>query len=79
LGVPFCGAAPTTTFDRTLPDGSGIPIESRSPDEVAIIGERRVVPPGVALRNPVFDVTPARFVSAIVTEGGVERAPYNFF
>jgi methylthioribose-1-phosphate isomerase len=78
FGVPFFVAAPTTTLDRALADGSGIPIESRSPDEVAIIGDCRIVPSGVPLRNPVFDVTPARFVSAIVTEDGVQRGPYNF-
>lgn len=78
FGVPFFVAAPTTTLDSALADGSGIMIESRSADEVAIMGDRRVVPSGVPLRNPVFDVTPARFVSAIVTEDGVQRGPYNF-
>ena len=78
FGVPFIVAAPTTTLDSALADGSGVMIESRSPDEVAIMGDRRVVPSGVPLRNPVFDVTPARFVSAIVTEDGVHRGPYNF-
>ena len=75
--VPFYVAAPTTTLDRNSADGSAIPLESRSPDEVAQVGDRRVVPPGVMLRNPVFDVTPHRFVSAIITESGVHRKPYE--
>lgn len=78
FGVPFYVAAPTTTLDRSIADGTAIPIESRSPEEVATIAGRRVVPPGVMLRNPVFDVTPARLVRAIVTEVGVHTGPYSF-
>jgi methylthioribose-1-phosphate isomerase len=78
FGVPFYVAAPQTTIDRSVADGSGIPIENRSPDEVAILGGQRVVPPTVMLRNPVFDVTPARLIAAIVTEDGIRRPPFAF-
>jgi methylthioribose-1-phosphate isomerase len=77
FGVPFYVAAPSTTFDPSMESGEKIPIEERAADEVAVVG-RRVVPPGVAVRNPVFDVTPARLVSAIVTETGLHRPPYGF-
>ena len=58
------------------PDGSRIPIEERSPDEVTHHGGRRLAPEGVAVRNPAFDVTPHRYVTAIVCERGVARPPY---
>jgi methylthioribose-1-phosphate isomerase len=77
FGVPFYVAAPRTTLDPAMESGARIPIEERAPDEVAIVG-RRVVPEGVKVRNPVFDVTPARLVTAIVTEAGVHRAPFAF-
>lgn len=70
-GIPFLVAAPSSTFDRALPTGAGIPIESRAADEVAVIAGRRVVPGGVAVLHPAFDVTPATLISAIVTERGV--------
>ncbi|MEE8717444.1 MAG: S-methyl-5-thioribose-1-phosphate isomerase [Coriobacteriales bacterium] len=70
--IPLYVAAPTSTIDRTLADGSLIPIEQRDGSEVADF-----VPSGVAIRNPAFDVTPASLVSAIVTERGVLRAPYD--
>jgi methylthioribose-1-phosphate isomerase len=79
FGVPFFVAAPTTTLDPAMDSGARIPIEERGADEVALLGAgRRVVPAGVRVRNPVFDVTPARLVTAIVTEAGVHRAPYAF-
>ena len=77
FGVPFYVAAPRTTLDPAMESGARIPIEERAPDEVAIVG-RRVVPEGVKVRNPVFDVTPARLVTAIVTEEGVHRGPFAF-
>jgi methylthioribose-1-phosphate isomerase len=76
-GVPFYVAAPLSTVDPDTPDGSGIPIEERSRDEVARIGEREVVPRGVPVRHPAFDVTPARLIRGIVTERGIARAPYG--
>jgi methylthioribose-1-phosphate isomerase len=78
FGVPFVVAAPRTTLDLVMESGAQIPIEERSGDEVAVHGTRRVVPDGVRVRNPVFDVTPARLVTAIVTEAGVHRPPFAF-
>jgi methylthioribose-1-phosphate isomerase len=76
-GVPFYVAAPRSTFDTKARNGEAIPIEERDPREVTHLGGVRVAPEGVAVYNPSFDVTPARLVSAIVTEGGVLRAPYG--
>jgi methylthioribose-1-phosphate isomerase len=75
--VPFLVAAPRTTLDASTPSGRKIPIEERAPVEVAEMGGRRLVPAGVPVRNPVFDVTPARLVTAIITDAGVLRAPYD--
>lgn len=75
-GIPFYVAAPISTLDLATPDGAGIPIEERGRQEVAEIGDRVVVPDGVPVRHPAFDVTPHRLVSAIVTERGVVRPPY---
>jgi methylthioribose-1-phosphate isomerase len=76
--VPFYVAAPHTTVDVNTARGGAIPIEARSGDEVANHGGRRVVPALAGVRNPVFDVTPARLVKAIVTETGVFRPPFSF-
>jgi methylthioribose-1-phosphate isomerase len=76
-GVPFYVAAPFSTLDPTLPDGSSIPIEERAAEEVTAIGGVRVAPEGVCVYNPAFDVTPARLVSAIITDAGVYEAPYG--
>jgi methylthioribose-1-phosphate isomerase len=75
--VPFYVAAPTSTIDLSLADGGGIPIEERSPDEVREIGGRLITVPYVEVRNPAFDVTPAAYITAIVTERGVHRPPYE--
>jgi methylthioribose-1-phosphate isomerase len=72
-GIPFVVAAPTSTVDLDTPDGSHIPIEQRDPSEVLEVGGVRVAPAGTEAYNPAFDVTPARLVSAIVTELGVVR------
>ncbi|HVR63837.1 MAG TPA: S-methyl-5-thioribose-1-phosphate isomerase [Polyangia bacterium] len=77
FGVPFIVAAPQTTIDPHTDHGRDIPIEERAGDEVARFGDRAIVPPGVRVLNPVFDVTPSRLVGAIVTERGVFRAPYE--
>jgi len=74
--VPFYVAAPTTTLDLSIADGSKIPIEERSSDEVVEIAGRRMAPAGVSARHPAFDVTPARIITAIITERGVHRPPY---
>ncbi len=76
-GVPFIVAAPTSTIDLDTPDGSAIPVEERAVDEVVVVGSERTVPPGVSVANRAFDVTPARLVTAIVTEKGVLRAPFD--
>jgi methylthioribose-1-phosphate isomerase len=76
-GLPFYVAAPRSTLDLATLRGDAIPIEERGRDEVATIGGRTVVPPNVPVRHPAFDVTPAALVTAIVTEAGVARAPYE--
>jgi methylthioribose-1-phosphate isomerase len=73
--VPFYVAAPCSTIDPETADGDAIPIEERGRDEVARIAGARVVPDGVPVRHPAFDVTPAALVTALVTERGVLRAP----
>jgi methylthioribose-1-phosphate isomerase len=76
-GIPFYSAAPTSTLDLSLPDGSQIPIEERSPEEVTHLAGRRIAPRGTRAANPAFDVTPYRYVSAIITERGIARPPYE--
>ena len=75
--VPFYVAAPTSTIDLQTATGSDIPIEERGPSEVAHIGGRRVVPEGVRVIHPAFDVTPNRLIAAIITERGVARPPFE--
>ena len=75
--IPFYVAAPVSTLDAAIVDGSHIPIEERNPDEVRIIQGIPVTPPGIPVANPAFDVTPACYVGAIITERGVVRAPYD--
>jgi methylthioribose-1-phosphate isomerase len=70
-GVPFTVAAPSSTFDLSIASGKEIPIEERSPDEVRSFGARPTAPMDVPVWNPAFDVTPARYISGIVTERGV--------
>src|SRR6202521_2931422 len=76
-GIPFYVAAPFSTIDLATPDGSGIPIEQRNPREASHFAGKLVTPKGVGIENPAFDVTPAKYVSAIITEGGIARAPYE--
>jgi methylthioribose-1-phosphate isomerase len=73
--VKFMVAAPTSTVDMAVASGADIPIEQRDPGEVLACGGSRIGAPGVAAWNPVFDVTPARLVDAIVTEKGVVLSP----
>jgi len=77
-GVPFYVAAPMSTVDAALADGSAIPIEERKPEEVREAGGRLITLPGVEVRNPAFDVTPARYISGIITERGLFRPPFSF-
>jgi methylthioribose-1-phosphate isomerase len=76
-GIPFYVAAPFSTVDLATPDGSRIPIEQRNPREVTHMAGKQMVPDGVEVENPAFDVTPAKYVSAIVTEKGIAHAPYG--
>lgn len=75
-GLPFYVAAPLSTIDLDTPDGGRIPIEERNDREVTHVGASRLTPEGAKIRNPAFDVTPAKFVTAIITERGIARAPY---
>jgi methylthioribose-1-phosphate isomerase len=76
-GIPFFVAAPISTLDLTLESGDQIPIEQRAASEVTHVFGVQVAPDGTAVQNPAFDVTPSRYVTAIITERGVARAPYG--
>jgi len=75
--IPFYVAAPLTTLDLKIASGDQIPIEERSPEEVKQVAGIAIAPPAVEARHPAFDVTPNRYITAIITERGVARAPYN--
>ena len=75
-GIPFYVAAPWSTIDTATPTGDSIPIEERSAKEVTHHAGKQVTPNGVGIANPAFDVTPAKYIAAIITERGVLRAPY---
>jgi methylthioribose-1-phosphate isomerase len=77
FGVPFYVAAPTSTIDLQTPTGAQIPIEQRSADEVLSLAGRATAPAGVEAFNPAFDVTPADLITAIITEKGVARPPFE--
>jgi methylthioribose-1-phosphate isomerase len=72
-GIPFYVAAPSSTFDLSIPDGSAIPIEQRDPREITHGFGRQTAPEGIAVYNPAFDVTPAELIAGIITEKGVIR------
>ncbi len=76
-GIPFYVAAPSSTFDLALKSGAEIPIEQRNPDEVTEGFGKRTAPNGVKVYNPAFDVTPARLITALITEKGIIRPPYK--
>jgi methylthioribose-1-phosphate isomerase len=76
-GVPFYVAAPVSTIDVETPSGDAINIEERDGDEVLTVSGVRVAPDGCAALNPAFDVTPAALVTAIITERGVLRPPFD--
>jgi methylthioribose-1-phosphate isomerase len=76
-GIPFYIAAPTSTLDLSCSDGAHIPIEERSVEEVVSIGGVRIAPEGVHAAHPAFDVTPARYIAAIITEAGIARPPFQ--
>jgi len=75
--VPFYVAAPLSTIDLNTPDGDSIPIEERNAREVTHVGASQLAPEGALIWNPAFDVTPHRFISGIITERGIFRAPYT--
>jgi methylthioribose-1-phosphate isomerase len=75
-GIPFYVAAPWSTVDMATADGEHIPIEQRSPREVTHLAGIQIAPDGVRVENPAFDVTPHRYVTAIITERGVAESPY---
>ena len=76
-GIPFYVAAPLSTIDPATANGDLIPIEQRSATEVTHSNGRQMTPNGAAIQNPAFDVTPAKYITAIITERGVLRAPYE--
>ena len=76
-GVPFYVAAPLSTIDLATPNGERIPIEERPAREVTHVGPSQVTPDGAKIRNPAFDVTPARYITAIVTEKGIARPDFT--
>jgi len=75
--IPFYVAAPTSTIDASLSSGDKIPIEERNPEEVSHIQGVPIAPEGIKVANPAFDVTPHNYVSAIITEKGITREPYE--
>jgi methylthioribose-1-phosphate isomerase len=76
-GIPFYVAAPWSTIDLGTSDGDAIPIEERTPREVTHLGSTQLAPDGAQVRNPSFDVTPHKYITAIITERGVYRAPFS--
>jgi methylthioribose-1-phosphate isomerase len=74
-GLPFYVAAPLSTIDVDMASGNDIPLEERAASEVTGYGTTQWAPPGVSVRNPVFDITPAELVTALITERGVVFTP----
>lgn len=74
-GIPFCVAAPSSTFDLSVPDGRGIPIEQRASEEITCGFGTQTAPDNTMVYNPAFDVTPAELITAIITERGIIRSP----
>ena len=75
-GIPFYVAAPWSTIDLATPDGDAIPIEERAAREVTHVGSVQLAPEGAHVRNPSFDVTPSKYITAIITERGIVRPPF---
>jgi methylthioribose-1-phosphate isomerase len=76
-GIPFYIAGPTSTIDLSLPDGDQIPIENRPPEEITSIDGVQITPQGANATNPAFDVTPAQYITAIITEKGIAYPPFE--
>jgi methylthioribose-1-phosphate isomerase len=75
--IPFYVAAPISTIDLGVTSGDGIPIEERSPEEITTLNGQRIAAEGIGVRNPSFDVTPNEYISAIITDQGVHKAPFE--
>jgi methylthioribose-1-phosphate isomerase len=75
--IPFYVAAPRSTIDPTIPDGSAIPIEERDPREITHFNGRLIAPEGVVAFNPAFDVTPNKLITGIITEVGILKRPFK--
>jgi methylthioribose-1-phosphate isomerase len=75
--VPFYCAAPWSSVDVSLPEGDLIPIEQRAPTEVTVMAGRPIAPDGTPALNPAFDVTPARYVTAFITDRGIVQPPFR--
>ena len=75
--MPFYVAAPTSTVDLAVASGAAIPIEERSADEVTTLAGTRLAPEGIGVANPAFDITPAKLITAIITERGIVEPPYD--
>ena len=75
--VPFYSVGPMTTIDLKIDSGEDIPIEERSADEITHVGNTQITPEGVKVANPAFDITPAKYISAIITDRGVAYPPYK--
>jgi methylthioribose-1-phosphate isomerase len=75
--IPFYVVAPTSTIDLSLASGEYIPVEQRNSEEVTTVKGVAIAPPGVPVANPAFDITPHRYVTAIITESGIIREPYD--
>jgi methylthioribose-1-phosphate isomerase len=75
--IPFYVVAPTSTLDLSLSSGEHIPVEQRKPEEVTSVQGVEIAPPGVSVANPAFDITPHQYVTAIITERGIIREPYD--
>jgi methylthioribose-1-phosphate isomerase len=77
-GIPFYVAAPFSTIDPAIASGSEIPIEERAPEEIKQIRGRPITPEASPVFNPAFDVTPSRYIAAVITEKGIFRSPFHF-
>ena len=75
--ISFYVAAPISTIDLEISSGNLIPVEERDPREISHLGRQRIGPAGVRILNPAFDITPAKYITAIITEKGIVRAPYK--
>jgi methylthioribose-1-phosphate isomerase len=76
-GVPFYSVGPRTSIDLSIASGEDIPIEERTQNEITHVGKTQLTPDDVDVANPAFDVTPARYITAIITDAGIALPPYE--